>query len=210
MTFIEILVEGSSDAPTVREVLSRHFGLTESDFRVIRHRGKGTLPANPLARPEPRHRGLLDQLPAKLRGYAQLPVGYAIVVLVDADADDCRRLKADLMAMYSSLPSRPPIVLFRIAVEETESWFLAQPDAVEAAYPRANTRLLRQVEPDAVVGAWETLARSLGRRPRDCSGADKQEWAEEISPHLDFDRPVSPSLATFVSGIAGLLPSRAG
>lgn len=202
MSYVEVLVEGGADVPAVEELLKRRFGLRpDSDFRVIRHRGKGTLPRNPLARPEPHRRGLLDQLPAKLRGYAHLPPDYAIVVLVDADSDDCRRLKQDLVSMYDALPARPPTVLFRIAVEETESWFVAQPDAVLKAYPRADARVLTGIQPDAVVGAWERLAKALGRDPEECTGADKYEWATRISPHLDFEHPVSPSLGALVGGL---------
>lgn len=203
--FFEVLVEGFSDVAVVREVLTRHLGLAEgAQFRVHPHQGKGTLPADPLARPEPHRRGLLDQLPAKLRGYAHLPGEYAVVVLVDADEDDCRGLKARLVALLEALPARPANVLFRIAVEETESWFLAQPHAVRAAYPRADIRAFQNVQPDAVVGAWERLARALGRKPETCTGADKSEWAAQIAPHLDFGNPVSPSLVALVSGLTAL------
>lgn len=203
--FFEVLLEGASDLPVVREVLVRHLGLTEGEhFRLHPHRGKGTLPANPAAPPNPRHRGLLDQLPAKLRGYAHLPTDYAVVVLVDADDEDCRELKQRLLSLCAPPNPSPRRVLFRIAVEETESWFLAQPEAVRTAYPRADFRALAQIPPDAVVGAWERLAQALGRKPEACTGTDKVEWAERIAPRLDFDRPISPSLQALVSGFRAL------
>ena len=206
MRFLEVLVEGSSDALVVAEALGRHFGLADgADFRVIRHRGKGALPTDPLARPDPVRRGLLDQLPAKLRGYAHLPPDYAVVVLVDADDEDSGELARDLADMIDALPQRPSTVLFRIAVEETESWFIAQPDAVAEAYPRADVRRLQQIPPDARVGAWERLAEAIGRRPETCTGADKHDWASRIAPHLDFDDRRSPSMGAFVAGIAELL-----
>lgn len=204
--FLEVLVEGASDVAAIRELLKRHFGLIEGvAFRIHPHRGKGTLPADPHGMPDPRHRGLLDQLPAKLRGYAHLPLGYAVIVLVDADDDECIALKQALLALCAPPNPCPPHVLFRIAVEETESWFLAQPEAVRAAYPRVDARPIQQIAPDAVVGAWEHLARALGRAPETCSGADKHEWAERIAPHLDFNQPVSPSLRALVSGVNALL-----
>lgn len=68
--FLEILLEGASDVPTVKEILTRRFNLAEGEhFRIHPHKGKGKLPLNSLARPDVKHRGLLDQLPAKLRGY---------------------------------------------------------------------------------------------------------------------------------------------
>ena len=89
--FIEVLTEGASDVPVVREVLTKHFGLAERiDFRIHPHRGRGTIPSNPLALPNPKHRGLLDQLPAKLRSYGRwMDDQYLILVLIDVDQHDC-------------------------------------------------------------------------------------------------------------------------
>lgn len=204
MIFLEVLLEGQADVPAIRDILTRRFRLAEDQqFRIHPHRGKGQLPANPLSRPDPFRRGLLDQLAAKLQGYHYLPRGYCVVVLIDADRDDCRDLKRALVKLYTSLPKRPQCVLFRIAVEETESWFLADANAIRVAYPRA--RLARLPEPDEVVGAWERLAEVLGKRPDDCDGSDKREWAEQIAPLLDLQNPRSPSLQAFIEGIEGLL-----
>ena len=155
MTFLEILVEGTSDVPIVAEILGRKFNLRENDhYRIHPHQGKGSLPANVLARPEPRHRGLLDQLPAKLRGYAKsLPDDYGVVVLLDADDDDCIELKTSLVNLHHALDLKPTVVLFRIAVEEVESWFLADADAIQSAYPGAKLAKLPESPPDAVIGA---------------------------------------------------------
>jgi predicted ATPase len=203
VTFLEILVEGWSDVPTVKEILRRKFQLREGDpYRIHRHRGKGSLPTNPLANPDPKHHGLLDQLPKKLRGYGKsLPPDYIVVVLVDADNDDCRALKRQLVDLYNGLDSKPARVLFRIAVEETESWFLADKKAVKAGLGRVRLNKIPDVAPDSVIGAWETLAKALGRKPEECSGADKVEWAEAIAPHLDLDEPLSPSLRAFIQGV---------
>lgn len=205
MIFLEVLLEGESDVPAVRNILERRFNLTENEhFRIHPHRGKGSLPTNPLAQPDPVRRGLLDQLPAKLRGYHYLPEGYCVVVLVDADRDDCHELKESLVNVYHALPRRPQCVLFRIAVEETESWFLADADAIRSAYQHARVNRLPN-QPDAVVGAWEKLADVLNKRPDDCDGSDKFEWATQITPHLNLIDPLSPSLRAFVSGIDRLI-----
>src|SRR5271169_6264361 len=113
MIFLEVLTEGSSDVPAVKEILTRRFKLKENEhFRIHPHRGKGSLPDNPLSLPDPKRRGLLDQLPAKLRGYAHMPQWYCIVVLVDSDDTECRRLKQSLVGLYSILDRRPNCVLF--------------------------------------------------------------------------------------------------
>ncbi len=107
--------------------------------------------------------------------------------------------------MYQSLRKRPPRVLFRIAVEETESWFLADPEAIKRAFPRARLKRLPKGPPDAVVGAWERLAETLGKSRASGAPAEKRSWAEAISPHLDLDAPESPSLRALIRGIAGFL-----
>lgn len=204
--FLEILLEGAADVPAVKIILERRFNLLEGrDFRLHPHHGRGRLPENPNRPPDPRHRGLLDQLPAKLRGYSSLPEGYCVVVLMDSDEDDCRELKSALVELYHFLPRRPECVLFRIAVEETESWFLADREALNAAYPKSETsRLLKDYRPDTVIGAWELLARVVGTRPEECLSGEKKEWARRITPHLDLASPKSPSLSAFIRGIEGL------
>ena len=203
----EVLVEGVSDEPVVREVLARRFQLREGEnFNIHPHQGKGRIPANPNARPAPERRGLLDQLPAKLRGWHWLDAQVCVVVLVDADSDDCTELLAQLHRMLAALPRRPPRVMFRLAIEEVESWFIADHAALARAYPRAKSAQLaklRKLRPDAVVGAWERLAEAVGSV--DARGrplAAKLEWATRISPHLNLHTPASPSLQKFMQGVA--------
>ncbi len=204
---LQYLVEGGADVPTIREILERRFNLVENThFRIHPHKGKGKLPQKPYA--HPKRRGLLDQLPAKLRAYSHLPAEYCIVVVVDADNDDCKVLKQSLVTLYRTLhqDKRPACVLFRIAVEETESWFLADKNAIQAAFPHANLKKLpKKKTPDSIIGAWEKLAQVLGKNPSECDGKDKFEWATAMSPHLDLEQPKSPSLKAFVEGIARLL-----
>lgn len=200
--FIEVLTEGASDVPVVREVLSRHFGLNEhDDFRIHPHWGRGKLPANPLSRPDPKHRGLFDQLPAKLRGFGTwMDEQCLVLVLADVDNNDCVQLLAELNALLLSLPTKPPRVLFRLAIEETESWFLADTNAIKEAFPKAKLALIKNILPDAQIGAWEKLAECLGHKPS--NGAPKKiHWAEQIAPHLNFDAPFSPSLGKLILGL---------
>lgn len=200
--FMQVLVEGGADVPAVKEILERRFNLRENlNFRIHPHRGKGRLPVNILSNPNPRNRGLLDQLPSKLRGFGRLPVPCCVVVLVDSDNDNCRDLKSDLIDVYERIDPKPSCVLFRIAVEETESWFIADGSAIKKAYPNADLNKIQKSPPDSVIGAWENLAKALGRNPEECIGADKKEWAAKISPYLDLENPKSPSLKAFLMGI---------
>ena len=202
MIRLEVLVEGASDAPAIKEVLQRKFGLVEDvHFRIHPHRGKGKLPANPLSKPDLKHRGLLDQLPAKLIGYGKsLQEGFVLVV-VDADDNSPKQIVADLERMLSKLPTKPN-VLFCLAIEETESWFIADIEALARAYPKGlKKQLLKNIEPDAIVGAWEKLALALGLDPKKVSGLTKYEWATRISPHLNLDAPKSPSFSKLIADL---------
>ncbi len=202
MNYFEVLVEGSSDVPTIRELMTRRFGLEENvHFRIHPHKGRGKLPINPLGQPDLKHQALLDQLPAKLRGFSYLGDDACVVVIVDVDDTPCDQLLKELNDMLECLPRKPNRVLFRLAIEETESWFIADSHAVLKAYPKAKVQRLRSIQPDAVVGAWEVLAEALGAKREEVTGADKYVWAEKIAPHLDFDNPSSPSLKNLIDGI---------
>ena len=211
MRFIEVLCEGSSDVPAIKEILTRRFKLNEGEhFRIHPHRGKGKLPApdRQLNKPARGDDALLPQLPIKLKNMGRQTQGgfeVAVVVVVDADDDDCRTLKQSLLDLYAALPTKPPRCLFRVAVEETESWFIADATAVRKAYGGASVAKLVQHDPDAVCGAWERLAECLGHEPMACRGREKTEWATAISPYLDLESPKSPSFAALISGLAHIL-----
>jgi len=209
--FLEVLCEGESDMPALREVLTRRFKLKEGEhFRIHPHRGKGRLPdkAHRLKKPDPADNSLLHQLPIKLKNIGcQSRPGYevAVVVVVDADRDNCVELKRKLLDLYAELPTKPLRCLFRIAVEETESWFIAEPAAVKKGYPKADITQLAKVGKDAVCGAWECLARAIGVDPAKCGGGEKVAWASTIAPHLSLNEAKSPSLAALVNGVCRLL-----
>ena len=202
MILLEVLVEGKSDAPANKEALQRKFGLVENvHFRVHAHKGKGKLPAKLLNKPDPKHRGLLDQLPAKLLGYGKSLQHGLVLVVVDADDTPPGQLVTDLKSMLAQLPIKPR-VLFCLAIKETESWFIADIAAIQLAYPKGlKKQILKNIEPDAVVGAWEKLAAALSIDPKKVSGTDKFEWAVRISPHLDLDPPKSPSFSKLITDL---------
>jgi Domain of unknown function (DUF4276) len=197
MSWIEVLVEGSSDAPAIREVLTRRFSLIEDHhFKIRPHKGRGNLPHKILKNPELQNRSLLYQLPAKLRGFSTwFTKGHWVLVVVDADDTPFMELLSDLQEMLQKLP-KPPRVLFCIAVEETESWFIADTNAVKKAYPNSNVNGLKKIEADAICGAWERLAEAIQTK-----GKDKTAWAETISPHLNLETPHSPSFKKLIEGI---------
>ena len=203
MIWIEVLVEGASDSPTVKEVLERKFHLVEGEsFRIHPHKGKGKLPKNPLSRPDLKHQGLLDQLPAKLRGFGKsLPPEALVLVLIDLDKQASQELLRDLDFMLAALPIKPK-VMFKLAIEETESWFIADLNALQMAFPgQIKKHMLKNIRPDAIVGAAQKLAEALGMNPQMIAGPTKFNWAKKIAPHLDLENPMSPSFKDFIRGI---------
>ena len=209
MNWLEVLVEGDSDVPTLREILIRKFAMTDGvDFRIHPHKGKGKLPLNLLKTPDRIHQGLLDQLPAKLRGYGKsLSTNSAVLVVVDLDNDSEHSLIQSLEKMLAQLPSKP-MVMFRLAIEETESWFIADTQALKATFKNdINTKILTKIQPDAIVGAWEQLAKALKLSPKHIGRGAKLNWAVQIAPRLDLDDPVSPSLRNLIQGIEQLRES---
>ena len=195
-------MEGSSDVPVMREILVRKFGLREKvDFSLHPHAGKGSLPADLLGPPPPRSRSLLELLPATLRGKYRLPL---VLVLIDLDDDILEDRLAELSLMLSRLPQRPPKVLFCFAVEEVESWFLSDVNALRAAFPgQVKAGLLRNYTPDEIVNSWELLASVLGYDSGKSGPISKVVWAEKIAPFLNFDNPRSPSLRRLLDDLEG-------
>jgi Domain of unknown function (DUF4276) len=200
---LHILVEGPSEAAFLRGWFPRF--LPRHGFNVIQHRGKGRLPGEPSSRPDPRREGLLDRLPAKLRAYGRAldPATDRILVFLDLDADDCGELKERLLRVLDACDPRP-VVLFRIAIEETEAFYLGDPQAIKKAFPQANLRKLKSYAQDSVCGTWEVFREVVRARSE-----DKVRWAERMAPHLGIEwrgrgANPSPSFQQFCKGLRKL------
>lgn len=154
---LHVLVEGPSEEALLSPWLERF--LRGHRCKIIRHRGKGKIPGDPSRPPDPKRQGLLDQLPAKLRAYGRSLDSSTdrVIVLVDADDDDCRDLNTKLLALLEYCDPRP-VVLFRIAIEETEAFYLGDRHAIQQAFPRARLQKLNHYEQDSICGTWELFA----------------------------------------------------
>ena len=105
---------------------------------------------------------LLANLESRLKGYSSwMPDDWRIVVLVDEDRQNCKKLKRKMekAAMKADLMTKtmagtdPFVVLNRIAVEELEAWFFGDVSALCAAYPRVPATLAAKSqfrEPDSI------------------------------------------------------------
>jgi hypothetical protein len=199
---VEFLLEELSAKAALAELLPKLLP-PESSWRLHSFQGKSDL---------------LGKLPSRLRGYARgyLPDDYRIVVLVDADQDDCTALKRELedAASEAGLSTRTSVaaadrfvVLNRIAIEELEAWFLGDVEAVAAAYPGVPLSLgqrRRFRDPDAVRGTWEALERVLQDAGHFRTGLRKIEAAGHIAAHMEPSRNRSRSFRCFAEGLASL------
>jgi hypothetical protein len=193
----EFLVEEPSTEAALLQLLPKL--LDKTSFRIHQYQSK---------------QALLDRLPALLRGYARwLPVSNRLVVLVDRDNDDCRKLKTRMeqWARKAGLGTkRSPTsggykAVTRLAIEELEAWYFGDWQAVRAAYPRVSDSVPQKApyrDPDAIRGGtWEALERVLQDAGYFTTGLRKIEVARAISRHMDPARNTSHSFHVFLTAL---------
>jgi len=202
---LHILVEGRAEEAFLTEWLPRL--LPAHSFIVLPHQGKGRLSTDRRKKRNPKQRGLLDQLPAKLRAYGKALNSDTdrVVVLVDLDDQDCYDLKKRLNNLLRHCDPKPT-VLFRIAIEETEAFFLGDSAGVKKAFPQAKVGKIRRYHQDSICGTWEFLRDVIGDR---AGSEDKVAWAEAIGRHLTAEwkgrkANRSPSFRIFCKGLLKL------
>ncbi len=193
---LHFLVEGPADAAFLERLLPRL--IPRHRWQVYPHEGRGRLPGKLVAPPDAKRRGLLDNLPAKLSAWGKTfdPATDRVVVVLDQDIDDCKELLAKLGRMYAHLSSRPQAI-FRLAIEETESWYLGDAKAVQRAFPKADGRKLATWRPDSVDRTWEKFQEIIR-----AAADDKVAWGEAMGQVLAVDEPLdrknrSPSFRKF-------------
>ncbi len=201
--YIEFLVEEPSAEAALLNIIPR---IISADIKFTVHPYQGK-------------QDLLRKLPQRLSGYASwLPSDYFIVVLVDADDDDCRTLKANLesVAGFNGLMTKsatavgsPFQVLNRLAIEELEAWFFGDIQALCAAYPSVHNTIgakARYRYTDSIAGGtWEALERELQRAGYFRGGLAKITAAREISQYMDPARNRSHSFQLFRQGLLDLI-----
>ena len=181
---VEFLVEDDSTAASVNVIIDRLLSGGQGHSRHIRSFGG-------------KQRMLRD-----LGGHMQaLRWADAVVVVIDQDRDDCIDLKRRIediarasRLLTSAAEADRRLFRVRIAMHELETWFLGDPIAIRAAYPRVQPIRISQApaldeEPDA----WERLERILQRGGYYEAGLQKISVAEAISQHLDLSPDANAS-----------------
>jgi hypothetical protein len=215
---IEFLIEDTSTRRLLEYLVPRMIGDQgmPHTWRMHAYQGLGRLPRDLSGSADPSHRLLLDKLPQLLRAYRRTQGVDAVVVVLDVDRRDCRVFLQELRSVADACGSGPE-VLFRLAIEETEAWYLGDRAAMRAAFPRGRFNILDRYAPDTICGTWELLAEAihpggmnaLRQAKGILPGQLKHEWAERIGPFLDPNRNLSPSFGKLRDGLrrlVGLLP----
>jgi hypothetical protein len=174
--------------------------LPQRDFQIIRFQGK---------------QDMLRNLLSRLRGFKLwLPENWMLLVLLDRDRENCQDLKRQMeeIAMQAGMTTKTAVpenarfqVMNRIVIEELESWFFGDWEAVRQVYPKVPPTIPSKQEyrdPDAVAGGtWEALERIFQRAGYFESGLRKIELARSVAPHMDIARNRSRSFQVFREGI---------
>lgn len=208
MMHFEILIEDQSGKKALDVLVEK---ILQGDHTVHIHpyKGIGRIPKGISGTSDPNKRILLDNLPRLLAGYGQAfsnyPVDYqaAVIVVCDLDKRDFSSFMEELRNVLDGCHN-PPRTEFCIAIEEGESWFLGDLNAIRKAYPKARELILNRYVNDSICNTWELLADAIypsGLTGLNASknnvGALKCEWAEKISPHMDVDNNRSGSFCHF-------------
>ena len=191
---VELLVEEPSMEAFLRSLLPRLLP-QDRTFAVHAFQGKSDL---------------LGNLSSRLRGYVNwLPEDWRVIVVVDRDDGDCRRLKQHMedIARQAGLRTRTTAghtqwqIVNRIAIEELEAWYFGDWQAVRQAYPRVSATVRSQRpyrHPDGVAGGtWEAFERVMQRHGYFKEGLRKIEAARAVGAQIDAARSDSPSFGCF-------------
>lgn len=177
---LHFLVEGPAEDRLLQALLPRL--IPKHAFKIYPHRGKGRLEAQQKRDQDRIGTGLLDQLPATLKVFGKNLRSDAdrVVVLVDLDDDKEPELRQRLEELLKK--TRPaPSCEFCLAIEESESWYLADLGAVQRAFAGQplDEAVLKNYKPDSIVGAWELFQRLI----KDTCER-KPAWAERMGKEL--------------------------
>ena len=209
----EVLIEDRSGKKMLEAILPKLLGnyCEPHTWKIHAYNGVGEISKGLTAKTDANKRILLDQLPRILRGYSKNPGIDAVIVVVDVDSRDCKDFLVELQRLANTQSSNLT-VLFRLAIEEIEVWYLGDKEAIFAAYPEARHRQerLKRYSQDSICGTWELLADIIYRggatelKENHTAGSKKYEWAEKITPHMEPQRNLSSSFQKLCEGIQRL------
>ena len=203
---MEFLIEDASGGRMPECLLPKILGEygTTHTWRIHPYKGIGSLPKNLDYGNDPVKQALLNDLPRLPGGYARTPGIDAVIVIMDVDSRECKNFLAELKNLAAK--KSPTLnVIFRLAIEEIEAWYLGDKNAVLRAYPNGKRpqKKLEKYQQDSICNTWEWLAAVIYpggadklKRER-MAGKIKYEWAEKITPFMEPTQNKSPSFQRF-------------
>ena len=213
----EILVEDQSGKKLLEILVPKIIG-EDHTINIHSYKGIGHIPKNLGNNSDAGKRLLLNQLPKLLRGYgktfANYPDDYPATVILVCDLDnECLKTFRQTLFNILNACNPQPATRFCIAIEETEAWLLGDIHAIKTAYPKAKDAVLNAYVNDSIGGTWERLAdavysggsAALSAKGWQAVGAEKSQWAEKITPHMDIANNASPSFAWFKKNLLELV-----
>ncbi|MGD1717587.1 DUF4276 family protein [Dapis sp. BLCC M172] len=162
---------------------------------------------------------LFSQLPGGLKGYKKwIPDDWRIIILVDRDNEDCKKLKLKLekIARDAGFVTRSKSknnyqLINRIMIEELEAWFFGDISALIKAYPKVSKNLSQNAkyrDPDDIKGGtWEALEKALKDAGYHQGRLEKMRAARDIAPHMKPAKNISNSFQVFYDCLLEIMES---
>ena len=210
----EILVEGQTELTTLSILLPKIVGDYNGPhtWKIHKHQGVGKLPDDFDSPPKVTDRSLLHNFPSKLKAYSKsMSDNEMVVLLLDLDeVEDCIEYKKKILSALERCDIQPNL-LVRFAIEELESWFLGDIEALKLSFTNPKLNLFRDYQQDSICGTWELLAdivyeggyaelQQFGKRSRRIL-EEKRIWASKIAPNMNIDNNISQSFNCFKEGL---------
>ncbi len=125
-----------------------------------------------------------------------------ILITIDQDKNDCKKLKQDLQKIFHEKCHCPYKI--RIVCKELESWFLGDFNAISLAYPKFKSEKYRHKTDIRYVDKIDQPSKKLLKMITEIDGRkflSKGEMSEKISPHLNINQNTSPSFNQTIQAI---------
>lgn len=208
---LEFLTEDISSKKAMTILIPKLLG-DDITYEIHSYKGIGKIPKGLQPKTDASKRILLDQLPKLINGYGTVPHVNAVIVICDLDDKNEAEFLAQLEAMLDECRNKPEKVLFCVAIEEFEAWYLGDLGAIKRAYPKAKENILRNYTNDSICNTWELLAdaicngghKDLADRGWQAVGEEKSAWALNITPHMNVENNQSPSFIRMRDSLRGV------
>jgi hypothetical protein len=161
----------------------------------------------------------IKKFPKRLAGYSSwMQNDRRIVLLVDADQDDCYEFRSRLLAeirksgltVTSLSSSHQGQVLLCIVIEMLEARLFGDTQAIGSVYGKQFMSVGAKKgyrRPDEIRDPALRLQNMLKRVPKHRAGLKKADLVSDVVPHMDVDNNASISFCRFRDGVRFLINS---